>query len=402
MIVADYKYHHFFPDLRSMKVNVKKPLALRYEESPEYKEVMLSSGLKSYKFSPNHYPSRVEDIFLENVETGFLYKNRQKYFPNKLKKAYKIVAKGSASPLLFQSGLYSDYNSPIHLSEAGYNVHQFSIFTGNHVLSSSFFTEQDPAQVGLLTEHLNSIDTNRVVVICTNGNPKQNMTPELVTALRRFGANVLTLNTTYFKQSGAYILGGIAENTLVAPIEVYYGKFDNDPSAIISTDFFINENSLGVTGIWDTPDEPLNEKYRYNPHNRTVYFMGTLPSEMKMRWLDFSKLSSYRDNWAKLDIFTTKYPKSKAFIQGFELPGKDAATPPNIIKNYGNFQGGFKTQFEIDTLPMYGMVCYGDDMMSIYYRTSKHIPSPRDGFQFKMCNMMGQESDPRCVKIYLK
>lgn len=146
--------------------------------------------------------------------------------------------------------------------------------------------------------------------------------------------------------------------------------------------------------------QEVMSSYNYDLSTRTITFSTALTERHEVHWLDFSKLRVYQGRWRRLELASKPFI-TKSLIQGFTKANYGLSNPESIIDEEGVFQGGFRCFLEINTLPVYGMVCYSDDMKAFLYRGSTLIPQRKDTFQFRLYNSLGQESEPYCYKLNL-
>jgi hypothetical protein len=139
--------------------------------------------------------------------------------------------------------------------------------------------------------------------------------------------------------------------------------------------------------------------YQYDPTSRTLTFNEQIKGTYNIHWINFSKISVYQQDWRKLPISSTEMYVNKTLYQGFYKTSDTDKEQPNILNKPGTFQGGFRCAIEINTLPLFGMICYSDDLKSFMYRGSLATNKKMDTFQFRLYNPYGQESDPYCYKI---
>lgn len=107
----------------------------------------------------------------------------------------------------------------------------------------------------------------------------------------------------------------------------------------------------------------------------------------------------YQVHWRKLPVSPYQRYMNKTLFQGFYKTNPTVDLQPNIIEEPGTFQGGFRCSLEINTVPLFGMVCLSDDMKYFMYRGSLARGKQQDTFQFRLYNPLGQESDPCCYRI---
>lgn len=145
--------------------------------------------------------------------------------------------------------------------------------------------------------------------------------------------------------------------------------------------------------------EEDRKSFTYDPNTRKITFKNILKGSHKIHWFDFTKHQLYKGHWRKIPLGSDLSYLNKTYLQGFSKPNPETPKPPNIIDQQGKFQGAFVCHLEINTLPLYGMVCYSDDLKAFMYRGSVQTNKYKDTFQFRLYNNLGQESDPYCAKI---
>lgn len=389
MIISDYRAHHFFPSSSDFLCDGKK----HQVASTQYKFSTLSKGTKSFRFPDNHYPKRVEDIILENTKTRFVLNNRIVYDSTDTLASYKVVTKGALNTSTQQPGLYSTSGSIIHTFTKAYTLIVIGRYTGVIISISEYDTITTATESIRLINDLNALDSSKIMLLVGGINPKINRSISLVNTLYKFGANVQLSKDNTFKNNSAYVLCGVKDTQSIPPIELYSGVSDSDTKTIISTTLTLSSNLISTPGLWDNFSR--KSSYSYNPESRIVYFHTPLTQQHKIHWLN-----SHVENWDIISPSQNQEFKSKQFIQGFNRPDF-FIQPPTLNPLDEGFFGGYQCHLEIDTLPSSGMVFYGHDHRTFIYRSSAKTKSVLDGFQFRIYNSLGQESDPYCVIVRL-
>ena len=139
--------------------------------------------------------------------------------------------------------------------------------------------------------------------------------------------------------------------------------------------------------------------FTYDVESRTITFKKQMKGSYRVHWVDFSKSNPYQGQWRKIPVAGDPKFVNKVLYQGFAKTHEDADDIPSVLDLSGKFQGGFRCYLEINTIPLYGLAFYSDDMKSFLYRGSSI--HEKDTFQFRLYNSLGQESDPYCAKIII-
>lgn len=172
-------------------------------------------------------------------------------------------------------------------------------------------------------------------------------------------------------------VSGILEYTF--PIDHYPFRVDDIFVESVNTKLVMSNKIEHDQGV------ETRKSFSYDNITRKLTFKKAINGSYRIHWIDFSKTNPYQGDWRRISI-----PNS------FLIQGVGNATFPS-----DRIQNGFRCYPQIDTLPLYGRICYSDDMKAFLYRGSTVDNKIRDTFQFRIYNALGQESDPFCAKIIL-
>jgi len=175
----------------------------------------------------------------------------------------------------------------------------------------------------------------------------------------------------------------------------YQFPIDNYPKSIY--DLFIVKNGLvlrnriSMVNLTREVADFERETFTYNPIDRTITFHVIPTGPITLCWTDLKVMTPRNETeWQLLDF-------KQHHVQGANYIDEDLI-PPNETNLTGKFQGGFKTFIEVVSLPIIGALRYADNDKGLLYRGSAAFIG-MDSFQYRLYNILGQESDTACIFV---
>jgi hypothetical protein len=470
-IIASLKAHHFFPKSKTYSAQIKNAIAPPFYLSPEYRSADVV-GISSFTFPADHYPRRVDDIFVEKGTSKVLLNKREAFyeynattrtitFDGTLTEQHKIHwLDFSKLRTFYQHWEKIDLTTDLQVSSKqllqGISpvVKQPQNITYIPRGGSVYFSglEQDYVELRNYTSNIGTANTNFTIEAWIN--PYQPQEGEeycilsnwassfsspgafqirldhegkLIFYSSRFYNFISTQNVINFNEwnhiaiCSGYTIDGVFPLTVImvnGKIEastyeydmalsnnILFGRYfssatDTTPTINLKYRGFISNVRI-VTRSRDATNSLLYQS-EFQPDQSkllsNVFGCELLTFQSTTGFLDTSPLN-HKDFFKYGGIIVnsvTPITRSTADMLDYEDYVVDS-----IVDQPGTFQGAFRCEIQIDTLPLYGMVCLNNEKNAFMYRSSIQSLKPYDTFQFRLVNHLGQESDPYCLKIRL-